>query len=81
MMRFDALALQIFQKKEELLFCEICDPRGPRALGPQYGFFGRAGSVIAGVGKGDGRGRTTRFERYHYIRCPELPNMVTNRAR
>ena len=50
------------KKEEELLFCEICDPRDPRALGPQYGFFGRAGSVIAGVGKGDGRGRTTRFE-------------------
>ena len=30
MMRFDALALQILQKKE-LLFCEICDPgaQGP----------------------------------------------------
>ena len=31
-MRFNALALQIFQKKEELLFCEIWapGPQGPR---------------------------------------------------
>ena len=31
-------ALQMFQKKEELLFCEICDPMGPRALGPNMAF-------------------------------------------
>ena len=38
MMRFDALALEICQTKEELLFCEICDPMGPRALGPNMAF-------------------------------------------
>ena len=41
MMRFDALALQIFQKKEELFFYEFFVPKGPTALGPKYGLFGR----------------------------------------
>ena len=58
MMRFDALALQIFQKKEELFFYEFFVPKGPTALGSKYGLFGRAGSVIAGAGEGGMMGQT-----------------------
>ena len=68
MMRFDALALQIFQKKEELFFYEFFVPKGP-SLGPKYGLLGRAGSVERVV-KGGMRGHTIQGTNFLSLRAP-----------